>query len=150
MAKSQQSFKKKEMEKQKQKKKDEKAQRKEHRKANNSGGLESMFAYVDEYGNITDTPPDPNRKKIEVNPETISISVSRRSEEDEVEQERNGVVTFFNHEKGYGFIKDLQSQQSIFVHINDVQGDITEKSKVSYLNGMGAKGPVALNVKVTS
>lgn len=63
MAKSQQSFKKKEMEKQKQKKKDEKAQRKEQRKASNSGGLDSMIAYVDEFGNITDTPPDPNRKK---------------------------------------------------------------------------------------
>jgi cold shock CspA family protein len=150
MAKSQQSFKKNELEKQKQKKRDEKALRKENRKANNSGGLDSMIAYVDEYGNITDTPPDPNRKKIEVNPDTISVSVSRRTEEDEVEQERTGVVTFFNHEKGYGFIKDLQSQQSIFVHINDVQGDITEKSKVSFLNGMGAKGPVALSVKVTS
>lgn len=150
MAKSQQSFKKKEMEKQKQKKKEEKAQRKEQRKASNSGGLDSMIAYVDEFGNITDTPPDPNRKKIEINPDTIAVSVSRRSAEDEIEEVRNGVVTFFNHEKGYGFIKDLQSQQSIFVHINDVQGEITEKSRVTFLNGMGAKGPVALSVKVAS
>lgn len=34
-------------------------QRKEERQANSSGGsLDEMIAYVDEFGNITDTPPE--------------------------------------------------------------------------------------------
>ena len=64
MAKSQETFSKKEAEKKKAQKKKEKEQRKEERKANaKSGSLEDMMAYVDEYGNITSTPPDPLKKK---------------------------------------------------------------------------------------
>ena len=60
MARSQETFNKKEKEKKRLKKKQEKQLRKEERKANNNkgAGLESMLAYVDENGQITDTPPD--------------------------------------------------------------------------------------------
>jgi S-adenosylmethionine hydrolase len=59
MARSQNSFMKKQREKQKQKKKEEKLQRKHERQENATGGsLEEMIAYVDEFGNITSTPPD--------------------------------------------------------------------------------------------
>ena len=64
MGKSQETFNKKEKEKKRKKKKQEKQQRKEERKANSGGGeLENMMAYVDEFGNITETPPDPTAKK---------------------------------------------------------------------------------------
>lgn len=50
---------KKQREKKKQKKKEEKVQRKQERQENSSGGsLDAMIAYVDEFGNITDTPPE--------------------------------------------------------------------------------------------
>ena len=53
-----------EKEKKRLKQKKEKQERKEERKANASGGdLENMIAYVDEFGNITDTPPDPAKKQ---------------------------------------------------------------------------------------
>ena len=35
----------------------------------------------------------------------------------EPETERQGVVSFFNDAKGYGFIKDLKTQENIFVHV---------------------------------
>jgi hypothetical protein len=58
MAKSQASFMKKQLEKARHQKKQEKAQRKQERKENSAGGdLENMIAYVDENGNLTDTPP---------------------------------------------------------------------------------------------
>ena len=71
MARSQETFGKKEKEKKRLKKREEKQKRKEERKANsNKGGdLDSMLAYVDEYGNITDTPPDPTKKREEIDPE---------------------------------------------------------------------------------
>ncbi|MBC8054060.1 MAG: hypothetical protein H7Y13_13425 [Sphingobacteriaceae bacterium] len=59
MAKSQATFMKKQLEKNRQKKKEDKEQRKLERKQNSNGGdLENMMAYVNEFGEITDTPPE--------------------------------------------------------------------------------------------
>ncbi|MEI7471182.1 MAG: cold shock domain-containing protein [Chitinophagaceae bacterium] len=63
---------------------------------------------------------------------------------------RKGTVTFFNESKGYGFIKDQQTQESIFVHINGLKDKITENSKVTFEVEMGHKGPNAVNVKIAS
>lgn len=50
---------KKELEKKRLKKREEKQQRKEERKKNSTGGdLENMLAYVNEFGEITSTPPE--------------------------------------------------------------------------------------------
>jgi len=59
MAKSQATFMKKELEKKRLKKREEKQHKKEERKKNAGGGdLESMLAYVNEFGEITSTPPE--------------------------------------------------------------------------------------------
>jgi hypothetical protein len=66
MARSQNSFIKKELEKKKKKKKEEKEDRKQLRKENSAGGgLENMMAYVDEFGQITSTPPAERKIRIE-------------------------------------------------------------------------------------
>lgn len=62
MAKSNNSFIKKQKEFQRKKNRQEKEERKIERKKNAVGGkLEDMMAYVDEFGNITSTPPDPKK-----------------------------------------------------------------------------------------
>jgi hypothetical protein len=54
---------KKQLEQNKAKKKKEKEQRKQERQENASGGtLENMMAYVDEFGNISSTPPEDHDK----------------------------------------------------------------------------------------
>jgi hypothetical protein len=59
MAKSQATFMKKQLEKNRQKKKEDKLQRKQERQSNpNDGSLESMMAYVNEFGEIVSTPPE--------------------------------------------------------------------------------------------
>lgn len=64
MAKSQATFMKKQLEKNRQKKKEDKAQRKLERKENpTSGDLDSMMAYVNEFGEISSTPPEPSPKE---------------------------------------------------------------------------------------
>nr|WP_318286395.1 cold shock domain-containing protein [Microvirga sp. STS02] len=64
---------------------------------------------------------------------------------------RTGSVTFFNDSKGYGFIKDSVTQESIFVHANGLAGGpISEGDKVSFEVEMGAKGPNAVRVKKAS
>ena len=61
---------------------------------------------------------------------------------------RKGIVTFFNDSKGYGFIKDLETQDSIFVHINALTEAIKENNKVTFEVEMGPKGANATNVKL--
>jgi hypothetical protein len=57
MARSQQSFNKRQKELNRQKRKEEKAARKKERQANSAGGgLENMMAWVDEHGRITSEP----------------------------------------------------------------------------------------------
>ena len=107
MGRSSETFNKKENEKKKQKKQKDKELKKEERKA--SGGkksFEDMLAYVDEDGNITDTPPDPTVKKKKINAEDIEIGIPKQEDREEESKERTGVITFFNDSKGYGFIKD--------------------------------------------
>jgi hypothetical protein len=59
MAKSQATFMKKQLEKNRQKKKEEKEMRKQERAQNSAGGgLDNMMAYVNEFGEITSTPPE--------------------------------------------------------------------------------------------
>ncbi len=147
MGKSQETFSKKENEKKRQIKKRNKEEKKEERKANATKGktLEDMMAYVDENGMLTSTPPDPKKKKI-VNLEDIQIGVPKQEPIDPADLIRNGVVTFFNDSKGYGFIKDQQSQESIFVHVNGLRNPIKEKDKVTFEVEMGPKGPNAVAV----
>ena len=106
-----------------------------------------MMAYVDENGNISSTPPDPAKRRF-TKREDIEIGVPKAKPIDPLEAIRKGIVTFFNHSKGYGFIKDMQSQQSIFVHVNGCNGQIEEQNKVSFEVEMGPKGANAVNVKL--
>src|SRR5688572_9075810 len=116
MAKSQETWNKKEKEKQRLKKREDKEQRKEERKANAGNKPEDMIAYVDENGNLSSTPPDPTKKK-KIKADQIELGVPKR-EATEHNYNRTGVITFFNSSKGYGFIKDLESQESVFLHVN--------------------------------
>ena len=152
MGRSQETFGKKDNEKKRAKKKTEKEERKVERQANAKAGqpLEEMFAYVDENGNITATPPDPTKKRI-IKDEDIRISIAKQEDREPEDTLRTGTVTFFNTSKGYGFIKDSQSQESIFVHANGLAGGaIGENDKVTFEVEMGPKGPNAVRVKLAS
>src|ERR1700761_8639842 len=130
MGKSLETYSKKEREKKKALKQKDKKEKAESRKTNSDKGkgLEDMMAYVDENGNITSTPPDPAKRK-KVLAENIQIGVPKQ-EDIEVEVTRSGIVSFFNDAKGFGFIRDLQTQESIFVHVNGTTQQIKEGDKV--------------------
>ncbi len=149
MGKSQETFNKKEHEKKRLKKRQDKKEKKEERKANAKKGqsFEDMIAYVDENGNISSTPPDPNKKK-SVKQEDIEIGIPKQETDEPTEATRTGIITFFNESKGYGFIKDQQTQESIFVHIKSLVDPIKERDKVTYEVEMTPRGPNAIGVKV--
>jgi cold shock CspA family protein len=146
MAKSQNAFIKQENEKKRLKKRKEKQQRKDERKLNPSeGGFESMIAYVDENGNITDTPPDPT-KKTKIDASTIETGVRRR--EDEVlPAVRNGRIDYYDDSKGFGFIIEDGTQQKYFVHFKGLLEEVKEGNKVSFELEQGRKGLNAVQVK---
>ena len=149
MSKSQETVAKKEKEKKKARKKQDKQEKKEERRANsNKGkGLEEMLAYIDEFGNISSTPPDP-KKKEEIDHRSIHLDpggqYSANKQENGV---RKGTVKFFNEEKGYGFINDQKTKESVFVHINQLSEPIKERDTVTFEIEAGPKGRSAVNVK---
>ncbi|MBU3928759.1 MAG: cold shock domain-containing protein [Bacteroidetes bacterium] len=147
MARSQDTFNKKEVRKNKDKKRKDKDAKKLARKDNDkTSKLEDMIAYVDENGMLTSTRPDPNKKQV-VEIENIEISIPKR-ENVELDPIRKGIVTFFNDSKGFGFIKDTETQESVFVHANNLLEEIKDNNVVSYEVEMGPKGPSAVRVKI--
>jgi cold shock CspA family protein len=150
MAKSQDSFNKKEKEKKRRKKNEEKLERREQRKADKLEGgtvaFEDMLSYVDENGNFSSTPPDPSKRTV-INVEDIILGASSRYVLPE-ETTRHGRIKFFNDEKGYGFILDAETKDSVFVHINNLNDPVRENDRVTYEVEMGPKGPNAVNVSL--
>jgi len=146
MGRSKETYNKKEVRKRQEKKRKEKEKKKLEKKENESkSSLDDMIAYVDEFGRITDTPPE--HKKQEVNAEDIEVSVPKKQAEEE-DPVRKGTVSYFNESKGYGFIKDSETGESIFVHVNNLLEEIKEGNLVCFEVEKGKKGSVAIQVKV--
>lgn len=148
MARSQASATKKEKEKKRLQKKKEKEQRKEERRANSKEGksLDEMLAYVDENGNLTSVPPDPTKKRV-IKTDDILIGARKNDEVGGKDLLNTGIITYFNSSKGYGFIKDDRTKESIFVHTTSLLTPVKENDKVTFNTERGHKGMVAVNVK---
>ena len=142
-------FSKRDREKKKQQAKKEKEERKRERKeqARDGNSLSEMIAYLDENGNLTSTPPDPSKRR-EFNIEDIQIGTPKL--EDRVQEEKfdEGVVTYFNEEKGFGFIRHIQTKQSIFVHNKQLSSPVQINNKVRFVIAKGLKGPEATQVSI--
>jgi cold shock CspA family protein len=145
MAKSKETFNKREKEKQRQKEKREKREKMEERRANQPKGrsLDDMLAYIDEDGNITSTPPDPAKMRKVINAEDIEIGVPKRNDSEDPLKE--GKVDYFNGAKGFGFI--IQSDGTkVFFHINQTTYPVKEGDVVTFLVERGPKGWNAVDV----
>ncbi len=61
---------------------------------------------------------------------------------------KTGVVKWFNHKEGYGFIEQ-ENGRDLFVHYTETRGKLNQGDKVEYELGEGKKGPCATKVRVT-
>lgn len=147
MAKSKDTYNKKEREKKREKRKKDKEKRKEQRKL--EGKKTEEFMYMDADGNLSPVPPDPTVKKEQINIEDIAVSTPKQEKSDTPNFLRLGMVKFFNTEKGYGFIVDRDTKESFFVHADALIDQIKDNDKVSFEVGKGPKGPIALSVKLS-
>ncbi|NQT78240.1 MAG: cold shock domain-containing protein [Bacteroidetes bacterium] len=59
-----------------------------------------------------------------------------------------GIVKFFNNSKGFGFIKDEESEKEYFVHVTGLIDEIKENDEVVFDLSEGRKGLNAVNVKL--
>jgi CspA family cold shock protein len=63
-----------------------------------------------------------------------------------------GTVTWFNAEKGYGFIAQDGGGPDVFVHYSSITGDgyrtLEDSQQVEFEIGEGRKGPQAEKVRV--
>ncbi len=149
MGKARESFGKKETRINKSKKRKEKETKRVERKENKgSGSLDDMIAYVDEFGNITSTPPDLTSREI-IKAEDIEIGVPKATDPDPADLIKKGVVTFFDKTKGFGFIRDSTTKHDLFVHVNGLLEAIQENNLVQYEVVKGPKGLQAVNVKIS-
>lgn len=148
MGRSQETSGKKEVRSKNDKKRKEKEQKRAKKKTDGTKrSFDDMIAYVDEFGKITDTPPDPD-KKIVISAEDIETGATRNKPELPSDRIRKGVVTFFNESKGYGFIRDLKSNERIFVHASNLLEPVKENNTVSFETTKQSKGTIAMNVKL--
>lgn len=58
-----------------------------------------------------------------------------------------GTVKYFNHAKGFGFIKVDGTGQEIFFHVSKILEDIFEDGKVVFDIQESSRGLNAVNVK---
>ena len=59
-----------------------------------------------------------------------------------------GIVKFFNESKGYGFVKDTESEKEYFMHISGLVDRVKENDEVVFELQEGKKGLNAVNVKL--
>jgi cold shock protein len=60
---------------------------------------------------------------------------------------KNGTVKFFNESKGFGFIKEDESEKEFFVHVTGLVHEVRENDRVTFDLQEGRKGLNAVNVK---
>ncbi len=58
-----------------------------------------------------------------------------------------GTVKLFNETKGFGFIKDEETNNEYFVHVTGLIDKVNENDAVTFDVEEGKKGLMAVNVK---
>lgn len=146
MSRSQETFNKKEVrKKQEKKRKDKELKRAKKKSEGGKSTFDDMIAYVDEYGKISSIPPNSDNK-IVIDAASIELKITKNKPDTVSNYLQKGIVTFFNHSKGYGFIRDLGSNKSVFVHKDNLLEPVREDNVVVYEMNKGPKGYTAINV----
>ena len=138
------TFNKRENEKKRAQRRKEKEQRREERKANKKEtSFEDMIAYVDENGNISDTPPDLTKKKVI---KESDIDLTSKNMGGATKVGNHGMVKFFDTEKGYGFIVRDETNEEFFFHHSSADFPIAQQDRVSFDTERGPKGMNAVRI----
>jgi CspA family cold shock protein len=61
---------------------------------------------------------------------------------------KKGKVKFFNETKGFGFIKDAETNEEYFCHVSGLIDEIKEGDDVTFELEQGKKGLNTVNVRL--
>lgn len=61
---------------------------------------------------------------------------------------KQGTVKFFNQTKGFGFVREEESEQEYFVHVTGLIDEVRENDKITFELKEGKKGLNAVNVRL--
>ena len=126
------SFFKKENNKKKKQKQEEKLKRREERKQTNNKGkdLEDLFVYVDKMGQLTHLTPEE---------QALQEKQDHKAAEKVSQELHHGIVSYVT-DKGYGFVIDSKTRESIFIHQNDTSIPLEKGLKISFKLEQGKNG----------
>lgn len=148
MGKSRETYGKKEVKKRQEQARKVKEQKRAKKKSEGKKtSFDDMIAYVDEFGKISSTPPDPGKKTV-VKADEIELKITRNTPEMAQDFVRKGIVSFFNESKGFGFIRDLGSNERVFFHANSLLEPVAENNVVTFELGKGPRGASAMKVSL--
>ena len=146
MGRGKESFGKKEVRKKQAKKRKDKAERRlEKKEQGKKGNFDDMIAWVDVNGVITSTPPDLTEKE-EIIAENIEVGVPKAEFRINTKI-KTGRLKSFDDSKGFGFIIESETMNSIFVHANDCLDEIAIGNRVEFETEKGLKGLKCVQVK---
>jgi cold shock protein len=63
---------------------------------------------------------------------------------------KEGTVKFFNETKGFGFVKETETEKEYFVHVSGLVDQVRENDQITFELKEGKKGLNAVNVRLVS
>lgn len=83
---------------------------------------------------------------MKVSASSIELGVPKK-EAQEFDPVRQGRVEFFNDQKGFGFIIDIETKEKFFVHVHGLIDEIKENNMVTFELEKGLKGMNCVKVR---
>ena len=63
---------------------------------------------------------------------------------------KEGTVKFFNETKGFGFVKETETDKEYFVHVSGLIDQVRENDQITFELKEGKKGLNAVNVRLVN
>ncbi|HMI64560.1 MAG TPA: cold shock domain-containing protein [Cyclobacteriaceae bacterium] len=63
---------------------------------------------------------------------------------------KEGTVKFFNETKGFGFVKETETEKEYFVHVSGLVDQVRENDQITFELKEGKKGLNAVNVRLAT
>jgi CspA family cold shock protein len=63
---------------------------------------------------------------------------------------KEGTVKFFNETKGFGFVKETETEKEYFVHVSGLVDQVRENDQITFELKEGKKGLNAVNVRLAN